>query len=358
MPPNKFTFPVEAANLFDERRAQFINWGLAKDKVLAVEANIKEMWTEGPGGWVYEWGKLAESYAAEGDNIKAAFAYGAAKFPTISTQARQDALAKQVEHFLKASPGFKTKFDRRLITCYHKGTQVDVPVHIYSHPEIDASRPVMIASGGVDTWKMDLHGFWEAFALQCRCHVVAFDLPGNGELSHVPMDDTGDEIIHGLISFARKFGNGTTCHFGFSMGGHYSSLSGLRHDVDFAISCGGPTNDSFTPQNAKRLTAGFGMDGIMFNAIGRWKEMPKGIDELIKVVPIFNLKYLIDDDMHCPMYVINGDSDHHISNKDITDFRGRRDTEVYLYPNTGHCCNAEPGSVALMINWLKDKFKA
>ena len=33
--------------------------------------------------------------------------------------------------------------------------EVQVPVHILSHPEADASRPVLIGSGGVDTWKMD-----------------------------------------------------------------------------------------------------------------------------------------------------------------------------------------------------------
>merc|ERR1712228_802842 len=117
-------------------------------------------------------------------------------------------------------------------------------------------------------------------------------------------------------------------------------------------------NDSFTDQNARRLTAGFGMDGIMYNAIGKWKKMPDDIEELIRVVHCFNLKYLIEDDMQCPMYVINGESDLHISNKDITDFQGRRDTECHLFPNTGHCCDAHPESLKMMISWLNDKFKA
>jgi len=137
----------------------------------------------------------------------------------------------------------------------------------------------------------------------------------------------------------------------------YSALSGLRHDVDFAIVCGGPTNDSFTPKNAQRLTAGFGMDGIMFNSIGRWTSMPE-TEELIKAVPMYNLKYLLADDMHCPMYVINGDSDFHISNADVAEFEGRRDTEVHFFPNTGHCCNADPKAIGMMISWLKEKFQA
>lgn len=355
-PPHKFPFPLKPENLFEERKAQFINWGIPKDKVDKVEAQIKDMWDEGPAGWVYEWSQLAQDFVDEGNHGVAAYCYGAAKFPVIATPARQIALANQVEQYAKASPNFPVKFDRKILTCYHKGKAVDVPVHVLSHPEADASRPVMIGSGGVDTWKMDLHGIWQAFALACKCHVVAFDLPGNGELCHLPMDDTGDEVIHGIISFARHFGNGTTCHFGFSMGGHYSALSGLRHDTDLAIVCGGPTNDSFTPENAKRLTAGFGMDGIMFNSIGRWSKMPGDIQTLINVVPIFNLKYLIADDMHCPMFVINGETDYHISNKDVLEFKGRRDTEVHLFPKTGHCCDAHPDAIKMMVAWLKGRW--
>jgi len=356
MPPNKFTYDVAPDKLFEERAGQFINWGIPEAKVRKLQTDIVDMWSNKPGGWVYEWNQVAKAFADQGEARIAFNCYGAAKFPTISTQDRQDALANQVEQYIKASKDFPVKFDRRLVTCHRSGKVVEVPVHILSHPEADASSPVMIASGGVDTWKMDLHVFWEKFALACKCHVVAFDLPGNGELSHVPMDSKGHEIIHGLIKFARSHGNGTVCHFGFSMGGHYSALSGLRHDVDFAIAVGGPTNHSFTPENAMRLTAGYGMDGIMFNAIGRWTSAP-ATQALIDAVPMFNLKYLLDDDIHCPMYVINGDSDVHVSIEDMKQFEGRRDTEVVFFPNTGHCCDARPESVALMIKWLQGKFK-
>lgn len=356
MPPNKFTYDVKPENLFEERAGQFINWGIPEARVRKLQTDIVDMWTNKPGGWVYEWSQVAKEFADKGEAKIAANCYGAAKFPTISTQDRQDALVNQVEQYIKASEGFPVKFDRKLVRCYHAGKAVDVPVHILSHPEADGSSPVMIASGGVDTWKMDLHTMWEKFALACKCHVVAFDLPGNGELSHVPMDDKGDEIIHGLIKFARGHGNGTVCHFGFSMGGHYSALSGLRHDVDFAIAVGGPTNDSFTPENALRLAAGYGMDGIMFNAIGRWTSSPDSIDVLTDAVSMFNLKYLLDDDINCPMLVINGDSDLHVSIKDMKEFEGRRDTEVVFFPNTGHCCDAHPDSVKIMIKWLMGKF--
>jgi len=355
MPPNKFIYDVKPENLFEERAQQFVNWGIPEDRVRKLQTDIVDMWSNKPGGWVYEWNQLAKYFADQGDARTAANCYGAAKFPTISTQDRQDALANQVTQYVKASADWPVKFDRRFITCYRLDTKVEVPVHILSHPEAGDDSPVMIASGGVDTWKMDLHGFWEKFALVCKCHVVAFDLPGNGELSHVPMDSYGDQIIHGLIKFARGYGSGTVAHFGFSMGGHYSAISGLRGDVDFAIVCGGPTNHSFTPENATRLTAGYGMDGIMFNAMGRWTSAPD-TQALIDAVPMFSLKYLLDDDIHCPMYVINGDSDLHVSIEDMTDLEGRRDTEVVLFPNTGHCCDANPKAVGLMIKWLKDKF--
>merc|ERR1719401_2377538 len=127
--PKLMNWFLRSANRFSERRNQFINWGIPEDKVAKLEKDIKDMWGEGPGGWVYEWSQVAKRFADKGDHIKAATAYGAAKFPTISTQAKQDALVKQVEHYILASPSFKTKFDRRLVPCYHKGRDVPVPVH-------------------------------------------------------------------------------------------------------------------------------------------------------------------------------------------------------------------------------------
>ena len=45
----------------------------------------------------------------------------------------------------------------------YRADTVEVPVHLYSADGDYADRPVLIASGGVDTWKMDIHPWWVGF---------------------------------------------------------------------------------------------------------------------------------------------------------------------------------------------------
>ena len=58
-----FQWPVDPAGLFAERYAQMIATGLPEPDVAAVRAAITEMWTDGPGGWAFEWSELGERYA-------------------------------------------------------------------------------------------------------------------------------------------------------------------------------------------------------------------------------------------------------------------------------------------------------
>ena len=43
MPSNKFTFDVKASSLFEERKVQFINWGIPEDIVNSLENGINDM---------------------------------------------------------------------------------------------------------------------------------------------------------------------------------------------------------------------------------------------------------------------------------------------------------------------------
>src|ERR1700742_2183558 len=101
-----YQWPVNVKDLFGERYPQMVNTGLPAADVDAVRAEVTEMWADAPGGWVYEWSKLAASYAAAGSHQQAALAYGWAKFPALADQPKRTALAKQLEHYQLAAPGF------------------------------------------------------------------------------------------------------------------------------------------------------------------------------------------------------------------------------------------------------------
>jgi len=58
------------------------------------------------------------------------------------------------------------------------------------------------------------------------------------------------------------------------------------------------------------------------------------------------------------MLVVNGADDVHIPQHDTLVFAGRRDTEVELIPDSGHCAVSKLGDVLpKMIGWIHGMLK-
>jgi esterase FrsA len=304
------------------------------------------MWPDAPGGWVYEWSKLAKSYADAGAHLQAALAYGWAKFPTLADDAKRAAMAKHLEQYLIAATGFEVRFERQVLDLPYQGATTPVPVHLFTPADLPPDRPVLLASGGVDGWKMDIHSILVRLATELRLRVLAFDIAGTGE-SSVPMtSEGGADIVRGLVAHARTLGNGQVAHLGISMGGYYSARSGLSGDVDAAIDWGGPVEAAFSAAPSH-----FGMDGIIGNALG-FAERPSN-DELSARFADFSLRPLLDQDLNAPMLVVNGADDAHIPQHDTVVFEGRRDTEVHLFPGAAHCAMTKlPEIMAIIADWL------
>ena len=344
-----FQWPVDAEDLFGERYPQMVNTGLPAPDVDATRAAITRMWTDAPGGWVYEWSALGTRYASEGSHQLASLAYGWAKFPTLADDSKRTAQQKQLEQYLLAATDFGVNFQRRVLDVPYRGATTPVPVHVFAAPDLPAAAPVLLASGGVDSWKMDMHNMFVLAAATAGVRVVAFDIAGTGE-SAVPMTpDGGAEIVRGLIAEARMLGNGIVIHLGISMGGHYSARSGLAGEADAAIVLGGPVEDAFSKDTSM---AQFGMDGIIGNALG-FDQRPTS-EELGATFGAFSLRPLLDQDTNTPMLVLNGADDVHVPRHDTLVFHGRRDTEVHLIPDTGHCATSKlPEAIGLMFSWLQ-----
>src|ERR1700752_4446226 len=116
-----YQWPLDPRNLFSERYPQMANTGLPAADVDAVRAAVTDMWADSPGGWVYEWSKLAASHAEAGAYQQAALAYGWAKFPTLADDSKRAAMANQLEQYLLASPDFGVDFQRRVLDVPYQG---------------------------------------------------------------------------------------------------------------------------------------------------------------------------------------------------------------------------------------------
>jgi esterase FrsA len=71
-----YIYPIEPADMFEDRMAQILSFGIPEDDVKALKADISDMWADAPGGWVYEWSKVADRYATNGRAYLSAMAYG------------------------------------------------------------------------------------------------------------------------------------------------------------------------------------------------------------------------------------------------------------------------------------------
>ncbi|MFC8083140.1 alpha/beta hydrolase family protein [Streptomyces sp. NPDC057340] len=339
-----YQWPLEVEGLFTERYPQMVNTGLPAEDVDVVRSAITEMWADAPGGWVYEWSRLAERYAAAGSHGLAALAYGWAKFPTLADGAKRTALSHQIRQYQLAAPGFGVDFQRKMLDLPYRGGTTTLPVHVLTPPGVRRG-PVLLFSGGVDGWKMDLHSLMTGLIHHLHMPLMAFDIPGTGE-SRVPMSPDGSEIVRGLIAHARTLGNGVVVHMGVSMGGHYSARAGLAGDPDAAIVLGAPVEEAFAARQVR-----FGMDGIIGNALGF--DRHPSLEELASALEAFSLRPLLDLDRQTPMLVINGADDVHVPQADTLVFRGRRDTEVHLLPDTGHCAVTKlPEVLQIVTEWL------
>ena len=343
-----YTYDIDAATMFEDRTHQFEKFGIPLDDIEAVRTATTDMWADAPGGWPYEWSKLASEYADRGDHYLASLVYGCAKFPCLTDPARVTAMQHQLEQFELAAKDFPVAFERRIIKVPYRGGSAEVAVHLYSADGEYAERPVLIASGGVDTWKMDIHPWWVGFTQGAAVTTLAFDHPGTGETA-IPLDEHADEVIRGLAGYARTLGNGKVAHFGVSFGGNFSAMSGLSGTVDAAVDLGGPVVGAFEAENVQKLP--YGMHDILGNAM-HWDHSPT-LDELRAGLGQLDRRQLLAQRRNSAMLVVNGADDYFVPQSDTLVFQGRPKTEVHLVEGTGHCAMSKAAEVVpQIIGWL------
>ena len=98
-----YTYEIDPADMFEDRAGQFAKFGIPADEIERIRAAVKDMWADAPGGWVYEWSKLAGEHADRGDHYLSSLIYGCAKFPCLTDQARVQAMQHQLEQFQLAA---------------------------------------------------------------------------------------------------------------------------------------------------------------------------------------------------------------------------------------------------------------
>jgi esterase FrsA len=317
------------------------------------------MWADAPGGWSFEWSALAMRYHDAGNPLLAAVAYGFAKFPCFANDPRVRAQHNQIACYLEAAPSFPVKFERRDIAIPVDDGTIKMPIHLFSKSGQFESGPVLMFSGGVDGYKIDIHGLCIALSQRLGITILAFDIAGTGECPIALSAVGGDAVVAGVAAEARRIGNGTVAYLGFSFGGNFAAMAGLTKIVDAAIVLGGPLDQAFTLENAKTLP--YGMAGIVGNDM-HYDHEPS-LDEFVAAIQQFSRRSLLDQTDNAAMLIINGANDYFVPLADTLAFAGRARTDVHVLGDSGHCAllGGNGGKsrltdvIELITDWLPQK---
>ena len=60
-----YSYPIDAQAMFKDRTHQFVGFGLPATDVERVRAATTDFWADAPGGWPYEFSRLAADYTAD-----------------------------------------------------------------------------------------------------------------------------------------------------------------------------------------------------------------------------------------------------------------------------------------------------
>jgi esterase FrsA len=343
-----FTFPLDPDDLFEERARQFVGWGIPRRTVAEVRAEVRDMWSEERGGWTPAWLARADRAVERGRWLEAALCCGAAKFPVMATPLRERAYERQIECFLRAAGELRLGFERRELSVPYRDGTTTAMVHLYSR----RGRPVpaaLMLSGGVDTWKIELHRLATILVRATGLGVIAIDMPGTGE-SEVSLAPDSDRILSAALAAAsNEIGAGRTGFFGISFGGHWAAKLALGGAVGAAVDLGGPVAASFEREGVDRLP--HGMSGIVANAAG-FDRMP-AVSEVAELLREFSLRPDLARAGGSPLLVVNGSADPYVPPSDATDFESRPEATVWLVRDGEHCASDRIRRVMpAIIGWI------
>jgi len=324
-----FEFPLPVADVWAERTGQFVGSGIPRDVLRRVRDRVTDSWAEGEGGWTHEWVAAGRELEGKGRSVQAALAYGAGRFPSLASPQRVAAYHEQLRVFGEAT---STSVQREVHEVPYRSGSVAVTVHRYAcrHP-----NAVLCLTGGVDTWKVELHRLALALRTLGRLDVVVFDMPGTGECE-VPLAGDAETIYRGVADAVRSPGLPVGV-MGMSFAGLWAAKLAMLGGVDFAIDLGGPVGAADRGSD-ELLALPNGMPGIVAHAL--WLDELPTADELPRLLDPFSLADELavpDRQLEAPLLVVNGTKDQYIPRDDIEVFRQYGDATVWAVDGATHC---------------------
>jgi len=331
----------------EDRFGGWVEAGADEEKLDAALRRVHDPLGSGPGSWAYELSLPAAEHevaatkaeldgdpalAAE-EYAKAAVFYFVARFPFVSTPAKAEAYRSHIDCYLRSAESFDPPLE--IVRIPFEGKEIIGYLRI---PPVE-KPPVVVVTGGVDTWKSDVERQVNAMLAE-EMAVFAFDMPGTGE-SQWPLEPDSDRVFSRVLEHLQTRPELD----GDNIGVYLQSFAGLfavklalvDPNIKAAVNVGGPIHLAFTPEYIRKVpevmikTIAHAMredlDASFKTMIARAMPMSLGTQGLLK-----------KPDRQAALLSVNGDQDPLVPIDDLYIIsKSGIQQEEWVYAGDGHC---------------------
>lgn len=299
----------------------------------------------------------ANTRVAEHEFLEASFWYFLARFPFINDDAGKHAYGLHNEAYIQANKYSPYPMEIMDIPIQGKNGRVFLRLP----DSTQSSFPVVMLSGGIDTWKSDLelHSLSEAF-LKLGMAVLMIDVPGTGECP-MPGSSTAHAWYLATIEQLKKHPriNGSSIGFyGLSLGGYWSSkLAFIAPELAGVVNNGGPVHYTFQHEWLENKPQGLKL--TLANMLG--DEISSDVNKAIEKIASFSLlqEKCFHNGNYAPILNINGKDDTLVTLQEIKFFDEHHiQQDTLLFSHDRHVASRNWRlHETFAAEWLAKKFK-
>ena len=349
----------------EDRFDGWVRAGADEEELDAAFRRVYNPVGSGPGSWVYEVSLPAAQHEARARELEAAgdaegaaeewrqaaVFYYVARFPFIGNEAKAAAYRKHIECYLESVKREEPPLE--IVRIPHQGEEIIGYLRI---PASESPPPVVVVTGGVDTWKSDVEAQAKAMLAEGMA-AFTFDMPGTGE-SAWPLSADGDAVYSRVLEYLKTrpdLDGDRMAVYLQSFAGYYAvKLALLDPNVKAAVNIGGPIHLSFTLEHAE--TVHEGMVKTIAHAMGEDLDQP--IAEMIEKIEPLSLErqgLLRAPERQAPLLSINGDQDPLVTIDDLYIIsESGIAQEEWVYAGDGHCASGNASEhVPKAAAWIK-----
>lgn len=334
----------------EERFGGWVEAGADEEELDAALRRVHDPTGSGPGSWTYEISVPAAKHelaATEADlagdaalaareySIAAVY-YFVARFPFLSSPEKEEAYRRHIECYLKAAESFDPPLEVVRIPFEEK--EIIGYLRIPAVPEGE-KPPVVVVTGGVDTWKSDVDRQVSAMLAEGMA-VFAFDMPGTGE-SQWPLEPDSDRVYSKVVDYLKDRpeldGENVGVYLQSFAGVFAVKLALVDPDVKAAVNVGGPIHLAYTPKHIRKVP-----DFMVATISHAMRQEPgAGLDEMVEAAGPMSLGeqgLLKTPERQAALLSINGDEDELVPIEDLYIIsESGIEQEEWVYEGDGHC---------------------